>query len=88
MCAFLRQEQRDFYVCVYVCVCVCVCGGGGGVIVPGAPEGSTGRLIIFVVAFGEACAYLLLQYMTDLFLRSEISCLHGVLNRFIRKFGH
>ena len=81
MCAFLRQEQRDFYVCVYVCV-------WGGVIVPGPPEGSTGRLIIFVVAFAEACAYLLLQYMTDLFLRSEISCLHGVLNRFIRKFGH
>ena len=46
MCAFLRPEQRDF---------VCVCVGGGGVIVQGAPEGSTGRLI-FVVAFGEACA--------------------------------
>ena len=36
-------------------MCVCVCVGGGGVIVQGAPEGSTGRLI-FVVAFGEACA--------------------------------
>ena len=67
---------------VYVCV-----WGGGRVIVQGAPEGSTGRLI-FVVAFGEACAKLLLQYMNDLFLRSEISCLHGVFNRFIREFGH
>ena len=26
--------------------------GGGGVVVPGAPEGSTGRLI-FVVVFGD-----------------------------------
>ena len=45
---FLRPEQRDFFLCVCVCV-------GGGVIVQGAPEGSTGRLN-FVVAFGEACA--------------------------------
>ena len=37
-----------FFSCVCVCVCVCV----GGFVVPGAPEGSTERLI-FVVVFGE-----------------------------------
>ena len=43
---FLKTRTTGFF---YVCV------GGGGVIVQGAPEGSTGRSI-FVVAFGEACA--------------------------------
>ena len=44
---FFKTRTTGFF---FVCVC-----GGGGVIVQGAPEGSTGRLI-FVVAFGEACA--------------------------------
>ena len=47
---FMTRTTGFFYVCV---LCVCVCGGG--VIVQGAPEGSTGRLI-FVVAVGKACA--------------------------------
>ena len=49
---FFMTRTTGFFLCVCV---VCVCVGGGGVIVQGAPEGSTGRLI-FVVAFGKACA--------------------------------
>ena len=42
-----------------------------GFIVPVAPEGSTGMLIL-VVVFGEACTYCILQYMNNLFLMSDM----------------
>ena len=53
----IRVYVRFFKTRTTGFLCVCVGGGGGGVgvIVQGAPEGSTGRLN-FVVAFGEACA--------------------------------
>ena len=54
---------------------------------PGAPKGSTGR-VIFVVVFGEICAYFSLQYMNNLFLMSEVLVFAWCVKSIIRDFGH
>ena len=54
---------------------------------PGAPKGSTGR-VIFVVVFGEACAYFSLQSVNNSFLVSEVLVFAWCVKSIIREFGH